>query len=189
MKKNILTWGMLAMMALSSATIKADTASDLLAMHKAGEVYETAFSRKEVMPKLDKENTSEGTLVYRNPGYLRLDFTNPAGDYQLIDEGIFDSYVGGKLQHIPFKNEKGQFAKLRHTLLYAFAGDVAKVAEINEAKMTCDKKGGKIIADMTEGKNRGRHLVLVYDAVSGNLLELTITEANGHSNTYSTKNK
>ena len=60
-----------------------DIDQKILKLQKA--TYTMPFSEVKVMPKLKKETTKVGTLEWRSPDYLRMDFTDPEGDYNLIE--------------------------------------------------------------------------------------------------------
>lgn len=185
MKSPILRYLTVVAMLGMSVIGRADMSGELLAKHPAGEIYEAEFTEADVMPKQKKEVRKAGRLVFKSPNYLRLDYAIPDGDYMLMDEGVFDSFEGGNLQHKPIHNGKSAIAKYRLTLLSAFQGDVATLAAINGLTAICDKIDDKFVATLTDNKPNGKHLELKYDAETGRLLEFMQTEANGNCKIFS----
>lgn len=160
-------------------------ADELMAKHKAGETYITNFSELKVIPRAKKETRKAGRLTYTNPSYLRMDYTDPAGDYTLIDSKTFDRARDGKVTHVP---QNGKMQLFRDMLLLAFAGNCEEIARQNKALVTYKKEAGKIIADLKSEKGNAFSLLLTYDAKSGCLIEMTITEPSGIYTTYSCQN-
>ena len=111
-------------------------ATTILSLHKPNETREFGFTETHVMPKMNKTTVSEGTMHFKAPDDLRMDYTKPAGDYTLIAKDKFDVFKGGKMQHLNVKDPKQKMAIYRATLLACIGGDVEKAAQLNNAKPT-----------------------------------------------------
>lgn len=174
-----------AVMAISA--FAQDIDQKILKLQKA--TYTMPFSEVKVMPKLKKETTKVGTLEWRSPDYLRMDFTDPAGDYNLIEGLEFSVCIKGAVQKLPAKDTNSKTGVLRETLLLAFQGKVAEIAELNKTDINYSEKGGRYVCDLVaeQPKHGVKALVLEYDKKTGHLLLLTITETNGNYTTWSVK--
>ena len=73
-------------------------ATTILSLHKPNETREFPFTETHVMPKMNKTTVSEGTMLFHAPDELRMDYTQPAGDYTVIAENQFDVFKNGKMQ-------------------------------------------------------------------------------------------
>lgn len=150
--------------------------------------YYAPFSETKVFPKLKKETVKQGTLAWTPNENLRMDYSNPEGDYTLIEPGSFIVCHGGKVQKLPV-SPSSKTGLLRQVLLYAFQGNVNAIAELTQTKVSCDESGARKVCTLTadEVKQGYKSLVLEYDKKDGNLYLLTMTEANGNYTTWSVK--
>ena len=149
--------------------------------------YSSPFSEVKVFPKLKKETAKKGTLEWRSADYLRMDYSEPAGDYTLIEGVNFTLCTKGNVQKLPAKDANTKTGVLRQTLLLAFQGNLAAIAELNQTEATYSEKGGRYLCELvaTQPKHGVKSLVLEYDKKNGHLLLLTITESNGNYTTWS----
>ena len=182
---------MAALMLLVCSTLFAASVPEKIkAIHKSGETMTTSFTETSVMPKLKKETQKNGTLVFTAPNDLKLEYQDPAGDYTLITADRFETCREGKVQKLPCKNQQGQWAVFRSTLLLSFMGDVEAVAKLNEAKAEYKEEGGNYVCTLTADKAKQQgiaQLVLVYDKKTGKLTSLTVTKGNGNYTKYAVK--
>ena len=151
--------------------------------------YTAPFTEVKVMPKLKKETVREGNLEWRSPDYLRMDFTEPEGDYNLIEGLAFTVCNKGMVQKLPAKYTNIKTGVLRETLVLAFQGKVADIAELNHTDVNYSDKGGRYVCELLaeQPKHRVKALTLEYDKKNGHLLLLTITETNGNYTTWKTE--
>ena len=151
--------------------------------------YTSPFTEVKVMPKLKKETSKAGTLEWRAQDYLRMDYSEPEGDYTLIEGENFTVVTNGATQKLPAKDANNKIGVLRLTLLYAFQGNVAAIAELNKAEASYSAEGGRYICELeaAQPKHGVKALRLEYDKKNGHLLLLTITESNGNYTTWSVK--
>jgi len=184
-KLSILALTLFAAISMYAASIP----EAILALHKTGETMTAEFVEVKTMPKLKKETKKEGKLVFTSPESLRMDYTDPAGDYTLIGTGVFEVSRNGHVQKFPVKNPESRMAVLRTTLLMAFAGDVEGVAKRNNATAEYSEKNGEYHCKLTaEGARQGLSSVeLVYSKKTGKLISLTLYEQNGNYTTYKVK--
>ena len=162
-------------------------ATTILSLHKPNETREFGFTETHVMPKMNKTTVSEGTMHFKAPDDLRMDYTKPAGDYTLIAKDKFDVFKGGKMQHLNVKDPKQKMAIYRATLLACIGGDVEKAAQLNNAKADYKTVGNTYVCTLKTENAAPRDIAaleLIYDRKSGLLLSMTITEGNGNYTTY-----
>ena len=159
----------------------------ILKLQKA--TYTAPFTEVKVMPKLKKETVREGNLEWRSPDYLRMDFTEPEGDYNLIEGVAFTVCNKGMVQKLPAKDTNTKTGVLRETLVLAFQGKVADIAELNHTDVNYSDKGGRYVCELVaeQPKHGVKALTLEYDKKNGHLLLLTITETNGNYTTWKTE--
>ena len=158
-------------------------------LKKQQAAYSSPFTEVKVMPKLKKETAKSGTLEWRSPEYLRMDYTDPEGEYTLIEGVEFSMFTKGALQKLPAKDANSKIGVLRLTLLYAFQGKVEDIAELNKAVATYSEQDGRYVCDLVaeQPKHGVKSLRLEYDKKTGHLLLLTITEANSNYTTWRVK--
>ena len=165
-------------------------ATTILSLHKPNETREFPFTETHVMPKMNKTTVSEGTMLFHAPDELRMDYTQPAGDYTVIAENQFDVFKNGKMQKLNVKDPKQKMAIYRATLLACLGGDVEKAAELNNAKAEYKTIGNTYVCTLKAENATPRDIAaleLVYDKKSGLLLKMTITEGNANYTTYAVK--
>lgn len=151
--------------------------------------YSSPFTETKVMPKLKKETVKTGTLVWTAPANLRMDYSDPEGDYTLIEDENFSLSVKGMVQKLPAKDANSKTGLLRLTLINAFQGNVAEIATLTNAQPTYSDKGGRYVCELVaeRPKHGVKSLTLEYDKKNGHLLLLTITENNGNYTTWAVK--
>ena len=81
-------------------------ATTILSLHQPNETREFAFTETRVMPKMNKTTVCEGTMLFQAPDNLRMDYSQPAGEYTLIEKDKFEVFKGGKLQKLNVKDPK-----------------------------------------------------------------------------------
>lgn len=161
----------------------------LKALHPANEKIECGFTEVRVKAKVNKSETHTGSLVYQAPDDLRMDYTDPAGDYILITADKMEQCKNGKTQSVKTKGKDNRYATYRATLLSCIAGDIEKAASLNNATTECKKEGSKYVCTITAKEASGKdikEIKLEYDVTSGRVLTITLTEGNGNYATYTT---
>lgn len=160
------------------------------AKHKAGETFTAAFTEVKTMPKLNKETKREGSLTFKATEYLRMDYTE-AGDYTLIDTGVFEVSKGGKVQKFPVKAEKNKMAWFRQMLLWAMQGKMDLIAKDVETEATYSETATEWQVEVVDKNAKAaqdvKKLIVTYAKKSGQITSLTIENPNGNTTTYKMK--
>lgn len=178
------------LLSVASVAAWAVTAKDILSLHHSGETLQCAFTEVKTMPRAKKEIAKAGNLTYTNPGNLRLDYTDPQGDYTLIADQLFEIQRNGRVQRFNISNPEQRMAIFRMSLLFAFAGDVEALAALNNATATYKEQGSTYVCTVTADHSGARgiaSLLLTYSKTTGALQSLVITENNGNYTTYQVK--
>lgn len=175
---------------MAIAASAANIADQILAKHKAGESFKANFTEVKVLSK-KKEIKREGTLTFKASEYLRMDYTNPEGDYTLIDEGTFNIMQDGKLQKLSVKKEDSKMAVFRKLLLLAMQGKVEDIAKQQGATVNYKETSKEWEATLTDEKAKGsqevRQLTLTYAKSNGQIIGMVIEMGNGNVTTYKMK--
>ena len=162
----------------------------LMALHPENETVKCRFTENRVKPKVKKSETHEGSLEYKAPDYLRMDFDEPAGDYILITVDKMEQCRNGKVQSVRVKDKDHRYAVYRATLLSCLAGDVEAAADLNDATLVSEKSGNKYICTITAedvSSKDIKEISVEYDAASGRVLMIKLTEGNGNYASYTTR--
>ena len=178
------------LLSVASVAAWAVTAKDILSFHYTGETLQCAFTEVKTMPRAKKEIAKSGNLTYTNPGNLRLDYTDPQGDYTLIADQLFEIQRNGRVQRFNISNPEQRMAIFRMSLLFAFAGDVEALAALNNATVQYKEQGSTYVCTVTADHYGARgiaSLLLTYSKTTGALQSLVITENNGNYTTYQVK--
>ena len=165
-------------------------ATTILSLHQPNETRTFAFVETRVMPKMNKTTVSEGMMKFEAPENLRMDYTQPQGDYTLIEKDKFEVFKSGKLQRLNVKDPKQKMAVYRATLLACLGGDVEKAAALNNAKADYKTVGNTYVCTLKAENVAPRDIAaleLIYDKKNGQLLKMTLTEGNGNYTTYEVK--
>ena len=165
-------------------------ATTILSLHQPNETRTFAFVETRVMPKMNKTTVSEGTMKFEAPENLRMDYTQPQGDYTLIEKDKFEVFKSGKLQRLNVKDPKQKMAVYRATLLACLGGDVKKAAALNNARADYKTVGNTYVCTLKAENVAPRDIAaleLIYDKKNGQLLKMTLTEGNGNYTTYEVK--
>ena len=128
-------FALIVTLALAATTLVTAQGIDATILQLQQSAYSSAFSETKVLPKLKKETTKSGVLEWQSPSHLKMDYSDPAGDYTLIEDVVFSVNTHGALQKLPAKDANTKTGLLRLTLLNAFQGKVADIAA-----MTGDRK-------------------------------------------------
>ena len=148
------------------------------------------FSETKVLPRMKKTTTKKGTLYFKTDSEsLLMRYSDPAGDYTLIKDGVMYIKKGDKQQKFSGNNQAGKMAVLKSSLLNAFVGDIEAIAKDNKATVKAEESNTRyrfVITRKNEQKQGINQLTLLYDKATGALLMLKIEEANGNYTTYET---
>ncbi len=181
--------GIMACVVVMSASA-ASIQEQLNAKHKAGETFTAAFTEVKMMPKLNKETKREGSLTFKATEYLRMDYTE-AGEYTLIDSGVFEVSKGGKVQKFPVKAEKSKMAWFRQMLLWAMQGKMDLIAKDVETEASYSETATEwkvvVVDKNAKAAQDVKKLTTVYNKKSGQIVSMEIENPNGNTTTYKMK--
>ena len=148
------------------------------------------FTETKVMPRMKKETVKKGMLYFKSETEkLMMRYTDPAGDYTLIKDGIMYVRKGDKQQKFSGSNQESRMTVFKSSLIHAMQGNVSEVAKENKATIQSDESNTRyrfILTRKNEQKQGINSLTLLYDKATGALIMLKIEEANGNYTTYET---
>lgn len=156
------------------------------AQHK----YDTEFSQTRLMKVSGKTVSKAGHLVYDGEEHLTMTYTEPEGEYFVIDGDKVKINMDGK--KVELDAEKVPMVKLqRATLINCLSGNWQKAAADNNAEATVtEAKGLRTVVLKVKGKvPRGGYsgMELTYRLSNHTLTKMVLEEAIGVVNTYEIK--
>ena len=156
----------------------------------AQQTYDTDFTQTHVMKISGKTKNKAGHLVFNGTDQLSMQYTNPEGDYFVIDGNTVKINMDGKKAELDA--EKAKMVKLqRSTLLNCLSGNWEKAAEDNNAELIVNEEEGlRTVLIKAKGKvPRGGYnsVEMTYDISDGKLTKLVLEESIGVINTYEIK--
>ena len=181
---------LLMAVAMTGVVMAQNIPATLRALHPAKEHIECTFTEVRTKANVNSQENREGKIVYQAPDDLRMDYTKPAGDYILITADKMEQCKNGKTQSVKVKNRTNRYTTYRATLLSCVAGDIENAALLNNAKYSCEQKGKKYLCTITAEHAGGKDLKeikLEYEAGTGKLLMIQLTEGSGNTATFQIK--
>ena len=156
----------------------------------AQKTYDTDFTQTKVMKVSGKSTNKEGHISFDGKDHLSMTYTNPKGEYFIIEGNLVKINMDGKKADIDA--EKVKTVQLqRATLLNCLAGNWEQAAADNNAELTINEKDGqKTVSIVAKGKvPRGGYnsVELSYRLSDGMLIKMVLEEAIGIINTYEIK--
>ena len=120
----------------------------ILACLSAGaQSFEGTFTQTRTLPS-GKTIKSAGNITYTHPDQLAMLYTQPDGDYFIIDGPILRMDRRGTALDVNTDNNK-QVKPQRNAILYSIAGRYEEIAKEMDADCT-----------VTAGKGGGKHIVI-----------------------------
>ena len=153
----------------------------------AQQQYDSDFSQTRLVKVSGKTTEMEGHLVFDGVDDLRMDYSNPKGDYFYITGNLVMMNLNGKKADL--NADKVKMVNLqRTTLLNCISGNWEQAAIDNNAdtKVT-EENGMRNIVITARGKvPRGGYssVELTYRIKDGTLVKMVLEEAIGIVNTY-----
>ena len=149
--------------------------------------YDTDFIQTKVMKISGKTTEKAGHIVFDGNDQLSMVYTNPNGEFFIIDGSLVKMNLDGKKAELD--SEKVKMVKLqRSTLLNCLSGNWEQAASDNNAEVSTTEAGGfRTITLTAKGKvPRGGYsnVILNYNLADGTLDKMTLEEAVGAINTY-----
>ena len=153
----------------------------LLALAAGAQTLEGSFVQVKTIKASGRSFTTKGKLYYTSPDQLQMLYSQPEGDYLIIDGPFLRSDINGTAMDVD-TSRNAQMRNLRNTLLNCIAGNVEKVAADNDADLTSANLSGggrkvTIIARKTAPRGYSR-IVLEYRK-DGMLTSLILEEFSG----------
>ncbi len=157
-----------------------------MALTAGAQNFEATFKQAKTLKITGKVIKSEGEITYTAPDQLAMLYTNPEGDYFIIDGPYVRMDLRGVALDVNSTGNKlveGQ----RNAILYSVAGKYEDIAKEMDASCT-----------VTDGKNGGKHVVLKMRKVlpksysgmeldydkQGKIQRMVLEEAGGISTEY-----
>lgn len=156
----------------------------------AQQTYDTDFTQTHVMKVSGKTKNKAGHLFFNGTDQLSMTYSQPEGDYFIIDGNTVKINLDGKKAELDA--EKAKLVKLqRSTLLNCLSGNWEQAAEDNNAVLTItEDKGLRTVLIKAKGKvPRGGYnsVEMTYNIADEKMVKLVLEEAIGVINTYKIK--
>ena len=156
----------------------------------AQQQYDTDFTQTKVMKVSGKTTNKAGHIVFDGNDHLSMTYTEPEGDYFIIDGNMVRINMDGKKADLD--SEKVKMVQLqRATLLNCLSGNWEQAAEDNNADLNIVEKDGlKTVSIVARGKvPRGGYnsVELTYRLSDGMMTKMILEEVIGIQNTYEMK--
>lgn len=156
----------------------------------AQQQYDTDFTQTKVMKVSGKTTNKAGHIVFDGKDHLSMTYTEPEGDYFIIEGNMVRINMDGKKADLD--SEKVKMVQLqRATLLNCLSGNWEQAAEDNNADLNIVEKDGlKTVSIVARGKvPRGGYnsVELTYRLSDGMMTKMILEEVIGIQNTYEMK--
>ena len=153
----------------------------------AQQTYDTDFTQIKTMKASGKTTNKAGHIVFDGNDQLNMTYTDPEGDYFIIDGNMVKINMDGKKADLDA--EKVKMVKLqRSTLINCLSGNWEQAAEDNGAELTVTEQDGfRNVLIKAKGKvPRGGYssVELIYRLSDGVMTKMILDEAIGIQNTY-----
>ncbi len=153
----------------------------------AQQTFDTDFTQTKLMKISGKTTEKAGHLVFDGNDHLTMTYTEPEGEYFIIEGNTVKINMDGKKAELDA--DKVKMVKLqRATLLNCLAGNYEQAAIDNNAETTItEDKGLKTISIVAQGKvPKGgyKSVELTYRLSDGAIVKMVLEEAVGAINTY-----
>lgn len=182
-----------AVFSVNAAQISEQAKAVLTKIEKANESVTSVTSpltEVKTMPN-GRQFTTEGNFYYSSPDLLSIRYTNPAGDYLVINTTeVAQKKKNGKSFKLSIKKNETMQA-LSNTLLWCVSGKLLKFAETNNAAVATSEAGGVIKVVFTaevKGDKGFKKIELSYDKATLKLKSMAMTEKSNIVTTYSMNN-
>lgn len=133
----------------------------------SAQTTEGTFIQTKTIKASGRTFVSKGSLSYKAPDQMSMIFSDPDGDYLIIDGPYMRSDLNGTAVDVD-TSRNAQMRNMKNTLLNCIAGKVDKVAADNDADMVSSPKpGGGRTVTLTARKTAARgysRIVLEYRA-------------------------
>jgi len=143
------------------------------------------FTQKKTLKALNKVIPGVGTVTYTAPDQMSMIYSEPEGEYLIIEGNVLKNSVNGKA--ITVDTSKNAYMRnLKNTLLNCIKGDYETAAEENNASLVVEEKNGiktaTILARKQAVKGYSR-IVMDYDK-KGRPVRMVLDEFAGIETEY-----
>lgn len=156
----------------------------------AQQKLDTDFTQTKLIKVSGKTTNKSGHILYDGNDQLKMTYTNPQGDYFIVDGKSVKVNMDGKKADINASKVK-KVELQRNTLLNCLSGKWEQAATDNNAELSIkEDKNMKTVSIIAKGKvPKGgyKSMELDYRLSDGNLVKMVLEEANGIINTYEIK--
>lgn len=166
---------------VNAAVIPEKTKAVLTKIEKANESLATISSpltETRTLPN-GKAFVSKGNFYFSSPNLLAIHYTNPEGDYLVINsEVVAQKKKQGKSFNLSLKKNE-TVRELSNTLLWCITGKLVKLAEANNATVTTSEANGQINVVFTAEVKNGRDfkkIELNYDKATMRIKSMAMTD-------------
>lgn len=156
----------------------------------AQKTIDTDFTQTKVMKVSGKTTHKEGHLIYDGNDQLSMTYTEPEGEYFIIEGNIVKINLDGK--KVELDAEKAKMVQLqRATLLNCLSGNWEQAAEDNNADITVsdgkDFRTVSIVARVKAPRGGYNSVELTYRLSDGMMVKMILVDSLGIQNTYELK--
>ena len=133
-----------------------------------------------------KDTEMSGVIKLEGNNYLELNYTNPEGDYFIIDGNKVKVNMNGKKNEVN-TNRNARVRSQATTLMNCVTGNWQQAAADNDTETEVVEGKGEKVITLTARKKQSRgysRIVLTYEQKTGNLTKLVLEEFSGIINTY-----
>ena len=156
----------------------------------AQQTFNTDFTQTKMMKLSGKTTDKVGHIVFDGKDQLRMIYSEPQGDYFIIEGNQVKINMDGKKADLD-ANKVKMVGLQRATLLNCLSGNWEQAAIDNNAETTVtEDKGMRIISINAKGKvPKGgyKSVELTYRLSDGGMVRMVLEEAAGVINTYEIK--
>lgn len=148
--------------------------------------FSGTFSQTKTLTVSKKTIKSAGDITFTAPNQLAMLYTNPEGDFFVIDGDFIRMDMRGTALDVDTRTNKA-IALQRNALLYSCTGEYEKIAKEMDADCTvsASKNGGKhVVIKVRKPMPKGYIGVELDYAKSGIINRLVLEEAGGISTEY-----
>ncbi len=149
-----------------------------------------SFKQHKLIKASGKNVEAAGKIVYKSPDNLQMNYTQPAGDFFIIEGNTVRMNMNGKKSTVDVTKNMTMKAQ-KNTLLNCIKGNYRQVAADNNADCVEKETGGAKTVTITARKAATRgysKIVLSYRTSDNMVTEMTLEEFNGNVTQYSISN-
>ena len=133
--------------------------------------WSATFTQTVSMPGMKQPFISTGSVAYAAPGHIRLDFTQPAGEYVLaVGDRLFLQKAGKRLSEKSLTGDNA--GKPFRSLLNLLQGQLTEEEAIYNATVSRQKTAYSVVLTRKPGA-RGRGPVRITNTIAADTLEVS----------------